>query len=253
MAIDLLDILVMIPSFAILGLMLWLYIFNRKANVKLMDKSIVKLEPVLLQIGLNRMVISTGSDTMDGRSYGCKVNPESKFRNMKVHYSMEYRHLLPSWIIAKITKNPRDFLIIETELEEGIKPIFSLEIISQNSKNQIKANKDKLKTLAEIKMGNELLENEFLFKSSNNEAAKMFLIGKTVKGSKKNDFLQHLYHMRNNVMRISLDKSKKPALTILVRITDSLDYKILSRLTTLTIERSNYACSKSFIRKKRTN
>ncbi|MFX1514799.1 MAG: hypothetical protein ACFFC6_00680 [Promethearchaeota archaeon] len=169
-----------------------------------------------------------------------KKSPNIVFKDFRVVFALEERHLMLSVIISWFA-GVNDYIALEANAKKG-KISTKIQIIPKHEEGQIKKHQDLLFKLEEIELGIKQLDEFFLLKATSKRAGSYFLGDKNL--------LKMLHSIRKVVVRVSIDSAEDPSIRIYARINEDLDLEKLQIFFLALCERVNEVSEKVVMKKK---
>ncbi|MFX0085299.1 MAG: hypothetical protein ACFFAU_06470 [Candidatus Hodarchaeota archaeon] len=169
-----------------------------------------------------------------------KRSPSLSFRDFRVVFALEERHLMLSVIIS-LFSGTNDYIALEANPKKGKVPT-TIQIIPRKEEGQIKKHQDLLFELDDVELGVKKLEDFFVMKSGSKRMGTYFL------GEK--NLLRIIHSTRNIIVRISINSTDDPSIRVYARINPDLDLDKLYHLFIGLCERVNEVSEKKVMKKK---
>lgn len=170
-----------------------------------------------------------------------KKSHSAPFKNFRVVFALEERHLMLSVIISKFS-GTKDYIAFEADARKGKLPT-KIQIVPRHEEGQIRKHQDLLFSLDPITLEVPRIDEFFVIKATSQKSGLYFL------GEK--DLLKLIYNNREYMVRLSIDSADDPAIRIYARITEDLELKRLYDLFMTLCGRVNSVSEKMAIRKGR--
>ncbi|UCE13115.1 MAG: hypothetical protein JSV04_13110 [Candidatus Heimdallarchaeota archaeon] len=170
-----------------------------------------------------------------------KKSFDSPFKDFRVVFALEERHLMLSVIISKFS-GVNDYIALEANSKKGKIPT-KIQIIPKHEEGQIKKHQDLLFTLDEIQLRVQKLDDFFVLKATSQRSGTYFL------GDK--ELLKLIYTLRKVIVRISIDSGEDPAIRIYARINEDLNLEKLHELFLVLCKRVDEVSEKVVMKKRR--
>jgi len=169
-----------------------------------------------------------------------KKSQDISFKDFRVVFALEERHLMLSVIISWFT-GVNDYIALEANSKKGKIPT-KIQIIPKQEEGQIKKHQDLLFQLDEIVLGVKKLDDYFLLKATSQRTGTYFLGDKNL--------LKLIYSVRKVIIRISMDSGDDPSIRVYARINKELNMEKLHALFLALCERINEVSEKVVMKKK---
>jgi hypothetical protein len=168
------------------------------------------------------------------------TSPSLSFRDFRVVFALEERHLMLSVIISWFS-GVNDYIAFEANPKKGKIPT-TVQIIPKKEEGQIKKHQDLLFELNDVELGVKKLDDFFVMKSTSKRMGTYFL------GEK--NLLRIIHSTRNVIVRISINSADDPSIRVYARINPDLDLDKLYRLFIGLCERVNEVSEKKVMKKR---
>ncbi|MFX0014514.1 MAG: hypothetical protein ACFFB2_05135 [Promethearchaeota archaeon] len=169
-----------------------------------------------------------------------KKSVDRSFKDFRVIFALEERHLMLSVIISWFT-GVSDYIALEANSKKGKIPT-KIQILPKHEEGQIKKHQELLFKLEEIELGVKKLDDFFLLKATSQRAGVYFLSDRNL--------LKLLHSVRKVVVRISVDSAEDPSIRVYARINEDLDLEKMRDLFLMLCDRVGEVSEKMVMKKR---
>lgn len=205
----------------VIGFTLYLLWSGRRKNKKIMDKT-RELLMNAFEEEFDDLIFDQLSSNGALLYPKMKNNAKFDFKNFRIVFALEERHLMLSVIISWFS-GTSDYLAIEAD-PKGKKFTEKIQIIPRHEEGHINKFSELLLTLEDIDFGVRTIDETFDVRASSKRLGYELLADK--------ELLKILYAMKDYLVRVSVDPSDDPPYRIYVRIKEGLDISMVKDLFT---------------------
>lgn len=223
-----------LPALILIILFFVVYLRGRRTNRKIMDAIVEQIEKtpnfienlsLINDTYTSRTYIVKISKPRDGERAGSdpSINLLKHVKRLRVHFSMEDRHMLFSWFFL-LFKKPKDFIIIEGDPQPQKNEYLNIEIVrwSDLAKYQLeKLTEDLGDDYYDVDPESEF-SNRFLHKANHPNALKYMY--------KNNPLIKKLIYNLPGLHRLSVRRKEDYTFRLVVKITKDFDMKLIKLL-----------------------
>lgn len=223
------------PVVLILGVVL-VYLRGKSRNTRIMDR-------IVNQIVTEDFIdsVSAVNETVTGRSYLAKLarpknteDPLGNIQRIRIHFSMEERQMLFSWIFL-LFKKGKDFVVFEGDPIPQKNEYMNIEIVrfSDLGKHQLeKLNEEFTEDYHDFEPNSEF-SLKFIHKTNHPNALKYLYSRDAV--------IKKIIYNLPGLHRISVKRKEDYSFRLVIQITKEFDMKLVKHLTTRFLKSLNEA------------